>query len=250
MKKLWYLLVVLLLLCSCEKNTVKTYTVTDETGIKKIVSYGTVICDEIIYAEIPDNSKIISSCKLGERVDCGQTLVEYQHNGISKKINATNNGIICQPKDKIKGIYYYNMDNVTVATEIPETEIRHIEIGNEVNLIGEGLAKNKYNGTVIQISPSAKKEQNGTFVECKIKLNNPDKSIMPGFSIRIEREIELKNSVKIPIEAINYDKNGCYVIIIKNERSAKKYIENILFNDGQYAVCEGINYNETLKIKE
>ncbi len=252
MKKIWFVLIILMLTCGCEsnKNEAKTYTITNETGIKKIVSYGTVVCDEIICAEIPKNSQISSRCSIGERVEQGQILAEYLQYGAIKTINANSNGIVCQPKEKSNGIYYYNLDNVSVITQISESDIGYISVGDKVKIIGEGLSKKEYSGKITQLSPTAKKEQNGTFVECTIKLTDPDKSITPGFSVRIEKETELLNSVKIPINAVCYDENGCYVIKLEQEQQIKKYISNIVFNDGDYVICTELKADEILKIYE
>ena len=83
-----------------------------------------------------------------------------------------------------------------------------------------------------------------------ITFDNPDTSILPGFSVKIECESTITDSVSIPIKAINYDSNGYYVITVSNSDINKKYIKEILFNNGEYTVCSGLESGEKIIINK
>lgn len=242
---------ILLMLCSCKTKAAETYTVTSEVGNKKVVSYGVIVCNEIVPIAIPHVNNCQIFCKTGQVVNSGDILASYQSKGKTINLQAAHNGIVCSPKEgKQNIIYYYNLEDVSVSTAIAESDVKYINIGDEVTVKGEGLQKQNYIGVITQLSAAAKKEQNGTFVECTIQIKNPDTSIIPGFSVRIENLIELQDSVKIPITAINYDQKGCYVTILDNKSEKKKYLSEVLFSDGEYTVCTGLNGNEKLLIKQ
>ena len=113
---------------------------------------------------------------------------------------------------------------------------------------GEGLVKSSYFGTVNSISSTAKSNENGTFIECEISFDNPDKSILPGFSVKIKYQATVENSVVIPIKAIDYDSRGYYVTTVTDSQTTKKYVKDIMFNDGEYTVCSGLKSGDKLII--
>jgi len=249
-KKVILTVIILFVLCSCKEQNATIYTVSDEPGQKNIISYGTIVCEEIITVSAPDYcDDYVENYCAGQCVKLGDILATYSLNGTQKELKATNNGLICEKqKTNNNEITYFNLDNSTVTTYIPETDIKYVKIGDKVTIKGEGLSNNSYSGTVLSISPTAKSSDNGTFVECVIGFDNPDTSIIPGFSVKVECSIKIENSVTIPIDAINYDDKGYYVTTVSNSKTNKKYINNIILNNGEYTVCDGLKPGEKLII--
>ncbi len=246
-KRLLVVFVALLSLTACNNNDSATYTVTKEIGRRNIIAYGTIVCEDLEVISIPNNADNITVyCSYGECIKAGDLIAEYNQYGITNRVEAVNNGIICNEKGKSDNndIPYYNLDTATVYTHIDQRDIKYISIGDKVTIKGEGLDKKCYYGIVSSLSPTAEKDEFSTYMLCKIQIENPDTTTLPGFAVKIEKSIELKDSVNIPIDAIITDNNGHYATLQNNEI---RYIE-IIYTDGAYAVCTGITPGEVLKL--
>lgn len=251
-KKITLSVIILILLCSCKEESKTVYTIGNQTGHINVISYGNIVCDEIITVSAPQYcDEYVENYSSGQCVKAGDILATYLLNGEEKRLTATANGLICEKqKSNSNEITYFNLDKSTVKAYIAETDIKYVKAGDSVSIKGEGLSKNTYNGTVLSILPTAKTIENGTFVECNIKFDNPDNSIIPGFSVKVEKIVFIENSVTIPINVIRYDSDGYYVNTIKNDKTNKKYLTNIILNNGEYTVCSGLNPGEKLLFYE
>ena len=237
----------LLCLTACSNAENATYTVTSDIGRRNIISYGTITCEDIEVISIPNNAYDISVyCSFGECIKSGDLIAEYRQNGETNRVEAVSNGIVCNEKSKkdSNDITYYNLDTAKVYTHIDQSDIKYICIGDTVTIKGEGLDKKSYSGVVSSLSPTAEKDEFSTYMLCEIEINNPDTSTLPGFAVKIEKSIEITDSVNIPIDAIKMDNNGHYVIL---DNDKIRYVE-VIYTNGAYAACTGLTPGAVLKL--
>ena len=253
-KKILLLAIISVLFCSCSKETTSVYTITQDSGKRNIVSYGIIECNDIVTATIPTDCNDYSILfKQGQSISKGETIAEYTVGNTKKTITAKHNGLICdEQKSKTNdyNITYFNLDNVSVITQVAESDVKYINIGDKVLIKGEGLEKSHYTGRIESLSSTANNDEKGTFVGCIISLDQPDISVVPGFTVKIESQINIENSVTVPIDAVKQDNKGYYVTLTNNSKVQKKYIDEILFNNGDYTVCTGLKPGDKVLIEK
>lgn len=115
--------------------------------------------------------------------------------------------------------YVNDISSVYATIQIPQEKINSVKIGQAASVTIEG-SDNKYDGTVQSMDASA--DTTSRVFNCKIKIENSDKSLYPGVFGKAELITSDKIQViTVPINAL-VGTEGDYSIFINDNGKAKK----------------------------
>ncbi len=112
--------------------------------------------------------------------------------------------------------------NLVIKVNIPENRTSSIAAGQKVELSGEALGKNTYEGVISKVYPIAEKKQIGNSVETvttvEVSLLEENEHIKPGYNIETSIVTNtLQDAVVIPIMATRTDEDGKDFVYVMNE---------------------------------
>ncbi len=149
-----------------------------------------------------------------------------------------------------------NPDTLIIKTGVSQNDISSIKIGQKV-MIYKG--KNVLYGT---ISAKGVKPIDGANYPIEIKINNPDKKILPGMIVKVKiLKNTYKNVIALSSVEIMEEFGRRYVYLAKNNKAIKHFIEigkNISDNyivtkglkPGDKVICQGLeNLDDNSDIK-
>lgn len=145
-----------------------------------------------------------------------------------------------------------NSDNaLCVSLLVSEQNISRISLGQKAEISGVGFEGKTYGATVCKIGDKAQKitttSGKSVAVEVHLLIDEPDKSLKPGFTAKADIFTGQESSkVIVPYSAVLQDNGGEYVFVDESSRAQKRYIKTgIELIDG-YEVLSGLSANETV----
>jgi membrane fusion protein (multidrug efflux system) len=138
-----------------------------------------------------------------------------------------------------------DLSKVLGIINVPERDIRFIQLHKEVTLNVDALPDESFIGNVKKIGLEADM-QSRTF-KVEVLINNPDAKLFPGMLIRARLlKVKLINQVIIPRYTIQEEEQGSFVYVIKNNKIVKRIIKVGISVDGEIQVLSGLNFKERL----
>ncbi|HID07495.1 MAG TPA: efflux RND transporter periplasmic adaptor subunit, partial [Armatimonadetes bacterium] len=112
-----------------------------------------------------------------------------------------------------------DMSCVFVDTEVDETDIIHVHVGQPVIVSVDAMPGKEFKGRVVRIDPQTTEEQNVVYVHVRVELFNPDPRLKPGMSTTCEFIVAHKpNVLRAPSEAIRETEFGTTVdVLLRNK---------------------------------
>lgn len=138
-----------------------------------------------------------------------------------------------------------------VKASVSENYISKIKVGQSAVITGNGF-EGEYSGTVEEIASEAKKEYVGTtedtVVEVKIRFNDADENIRPGYSAKVKIFTSEPKKIKVvPYEAVMQDENNNeYVYVFNNGIAVKKDIKTGAELSEGIEIADGLSGNENI----
>lgn len=137
-----------------------------------------------------------------------------------------------------------DLSNLKVVASIGKYDVDKVKLGQDVTI--KGNTKN-YTGKVTIIQPAATKSVSptGSDTTLGIEANILEKN--PQLKIDFDNDLDIltgeaDNVVKLPAEAIKYDKSGKnYVYIVKGDKAQEKEVSLGLQSDLEAQVLSGVN---------
>jgi len=112
-----------------------------------------------------------------------------------------------------------DISSVYATIQVPQEKISGIKIGQAATLTVDGGDK-KYDGVIQNMDLSA--DTSSRVFNCKIKIDNSDKSLLPGIFGKVQLTSEQKTEIiTIPINAL-VGSEGNYSVFINDNGKAKK----------------------------
>lgn len=144
-----------------------------------------------------------------------------------------------------------NPEQMCVYAQVPEDYIQDLELGMRCEITGNAFRDKVYEGTLTYIKPYATTPlaltgDGETVVEVMIAIENPDASLRPGYSARVEIFTMRRDGIlTVPYEAIRQDtENQEYVYIYKDGRACRRDITTGTELRKETEVCSGIEAGE------
>lgn len=136
-------------------------------------------------------------------------------------------------------------ENVKVTFDASKSDVAKLAIGQKVDVTISG---NKYEGEIAKINRMATLNASNTpMVGVEVHLTNPDDKIILGLDAKLTVHTNsAQNTLLIPVEAINADKNGDFLYVIENGMVAKRTITCGISSDEYTEVLEGITEEDQI----
>ena len=135
--------------------------------------------------------------------------------------------------------------NVKVTFDASKSDVAKLEIGQKVDVTISG---NKYEGEIAKINRMATVNASNTpMVGVEVHLTNPDDKIILGLDAKLTVHTDsAQNTLLIPVEAINADKNGDFLYVIENGMVVRRPITCGISSDEYTEVLEGITEEDQI----
>ncbi|SDB03544.1 efflux RND transporter periplasmic adaptor subunit [Butyrivibrio sp. INlla16] len=168
--------------------------------------------------------------------------IKADFSGVVTEIGA-NEGSTVAPGTKIMTIE--STDDVRVDIQISKSDLSKIKKGQKVDVTING---NDYEGEVTQVSGTAKNNASGVpVVDGKIKLKNPDDSIILGVEATNKIHTEKAEGVLVlPYEYIGTDSEGDFVFVIDNGILKRQPVTLGLTTSTDAEIKEGVSEGDTI----
>ena len=136
-------------------------------------------------------------------------------------------------------------ENVKVTFDASKSDVAKLSIGQKVDVTISG---NKYEGEISKINRMATLNASNTpMVGVEVHLTNPDDKIILGLDAKLTVHTDsAQDTLLIPVEAINADKNGDFLYVIENGMVVKRAITCGISSDEYTEVLEGITEEDQI----
>ena len=136
-------------------------------------------------------------------------------------------------------------NNVKVTFDASKSDVAKLEIGQKVDVTISG---NKYEGEIAKINRMATLNASNTpMVGVEVHLTNPDDKIILGLDAKLTVHTDsAQNTLLIPVEAINADKNGDFLYVIENGMVVKRAITCGISSDEYTEVLDGVTAEDQI----
>ncbi|NLY43240.1 MAG: efflux RND transporter periplasmic adaptor subunit [Clostridiaceae bacterium] len=127
--------------------------------------------------------------------------------------------------------------NLIIKANVSEYDIGKVKVGQEVEITGDGLQKDKiYKGRIKKIASTATKVRQGnvdeTVVEVIIEVVDKDESIKPGFSIDAKIITDKSNdAIVVPYEVLKDDEDRKLVYVFEDGKAKEVQVETGIESD-------------------
>ncbi len=136
-------------------------------------------------------------------------------------------------------------ENVKVAFSASKYDLEKLEIGQKVDVTISG---NTYQGEISKINRMAEANASNTpMVGVEVHLLAPDEKIILGMDAKlIVYTRKEENTLMVPVESINADKDGDFLYVVENGVVVKKSIVCGISTDVYTEVVEGITEEDVI----
>ena len=112
-----------------------------------------------------------------------------------------------------------DISSVYATIQVPQEKISGVKIGQAATVTVDG-SDTTYNGTVQNMDLSA--DTTSRVFNCKVKIDNSDKSLLPGVYAKVDLVSDQKTDViTVPVNAL-VGNEGDYSVFINNNGTVKK----------------------------
>ena len=135
--------------------------------------------------------------------------------------------------------------NVKVSFDASKSDVAKLAIGQKVDITISG---NKYEVEISKINRMATLNASNTpMVGVEVHLTNPDDKIILGLDAKLTVHTNsAQDTLLIPVEAINADKNGDFLYVIENGMVVKRAITCGISSDEYTEVLDGITEEDQI----
>lgn len=136
-------------------------------------------------------------------------------------------------------------NNVKVTFDASKSDVAKLAVGQKVDITISG---NKYEGEISKINRMATLNASNTpMVGVEVHLTNPDDKIILGLDAKLTVHTNsAQNTLLIPVEAINADKNGDFLYVMENGMVVKKPVTCGISSDEYTEILDGITEEDQI----
>ncbi len=134
---------------------------------------------------------------------------------------------------KKPSIIIQDITHLYIESDINESNIAQVKVGQSIDLTFDALGKNKkFTGQVVHVDPSSVTTEGIVNYKIKVSINEKDVQIRPGMNAEIVITVDTKpNVIAVPKAAVTTVEGKSYVNLITDEKS-KKYIKHEVTTSG------------------
>ena len=136
-------------------------------------------------------------------------------------------------------------ENVKVTFDASKSDVAKLAIGQKVDVTISG---NKYEGEIAKINRMATlNASNMPMVGVEVHLTNPDDKIILGLDAKLTVHTDsAQNTLLIPVEAINADKDGDFLYIVENGVVVRRPVTCGISSDEYTEILDGITEEDEI----
>ena len=199
----------------------------------------------VAYNRYVDNSNEISAAQAAVQVlenQINKAKIIAPFDGTVTAINTVAGELV---KSQTVALRLDNMENLIVRVNVSQDDVNKIQVGQEVVITFDAIAKKKYTGFVQTISSSGETNTDGVVqYAVDVKLEDADEDVKPGFTAVVSIVVaETESALLVPNQAVTTAEDGSDAIAMIGDDGTIQYIaiETGARNDVYTAVSgEGI----------
>lgn len=152
-----------------------------------------------------------------------------------------------------------------IFAKVDETDIGSVRVGQKATFTVDAYNGKTFTATVSKISQtdmdnswnisnssssSSSSSAAVIYYSVTLDVDDPEGLLMPSMTTRVEIETANKDSaLAVPLSALKTDKNGTYVIVIKNDGTTEnRYVETGIYGDEFVEIINGLSENEKVDV--
>lgn len=186
-----------------------------------------------------------------QEIQASQTLSDIQavengiaaeFDGVITEINAVEGGTVAEGSLLLK---LESTEKVSVKISVTKYDLDKIKIGQKARVT---IGGREYEGEVSKINKMAEKNQSGAaVVGTEIKIVNPDDEVFLGIEAKVViSTAQEKDTVLVPVGALNVDMDGEFVYVVENNILVKKPVVTGISSDVMVQILEGVKTGDQL----
>lgn len=152
-----------------------------------------------------------------------------------------------------------------IFAKVDETDIGSVRVGEKATFTVDAYNGKTFTATVSKISQtdmdnswnisnssssSSSSSAAVIYYSVTLDVDDPEGLLMPSMTARVEIETANKDSaLAVPLSALKTDKNGTYVIVIKDDGTTEnRYVETGIYGDEFVEIINGLSENEKVDV--
>lgn len=152
-----------------------------------------------------------------------------------------------------------------IFAKVDETDIGSVRVGQKATFTVDAYNGKTFTATVSKISQtdmdnswnisnssssSSSSSAAVIYYSVTLDVDDPEGLLMPSMTARVEIETANKDSaLAVPLSALKTDKNGTYVIVIKDDGTTEnRYVETGIYGDEFVETINGLSENEKVDV--
>ena len=152
-----------------------------------------------------------------------------------------------------------------IFAKVDETDIGSVRVGQKATFTVDAYNGKTFTATVSKISQtdmdnswnisnssssSSSSSAAVIYYSVTLDVDDPEGLLMPSMTARVEIETANKDSaLAVPLSALKTDKNGTYVIVIKDDGTTEnRYVETCIYGDEFVEIINGLSENEKVDV--
>ena len=152
-----------------------------------------------------------------------------------------------------------------IFAKVDETDIGSVRVGQKATFTVDAYNGKTFTATVSKISQtdmdnswnisnssssSSSSSAAVIYYSVTLDVDDPEGLLMPSMTARVEIETANKDSaLAVPLSALKTDKNGTYVIVIKDDGTTEnRYVETVIYGDKFVEIINGLSENEKVDV--
>lgn len=152
-----------------------------------------------------------------------------------------------------------------IFAKVDETDIGSVRVGQKATFTVDAYNGKTFTATVSKISQtdmdnswnisnssssSSSSSAAVIYYSVTLDVDDPEGLLMPSMTARVEIETANKDSaLAVPLSALKTDKNGTYVIVIKDDGTTEnRYVETGIYGDEFVEIINGLSENEKVDV--
>ena len=152
-----------------------------------------------------------------------------------------------------------------IFAKVDETDIGSVRVGQKATFTVDAYNGKTFTATVSKISQtdmdnswnisnssssSSSSSAAVIYYSVTLDVDDPEGLLMPSMTARVEIETANKDSaLAVPLSALKTDKNGTYVIVIKDDGTTENsYVETGIYGDEFVEIINGLSENEKVDV--
>ena len=130
---------------------------------------------------------------------------------------------------------------------VPESEIQHIRIGEEADIVIPALGDRHYSGKVLEKGLTASLLTHSYPV--KVKIQQPTRDLFPGMIGKVVLHGDVAKGIVIPANAILINREGRFVWVKADGRATRRTVTVDGYSGQGVIISDGLHYGDSVIVE-